>query len=72
MHIAFCVLVFVNEVHCGAILPLDLKPRGLNEDFSMSITLWLYLSLFFLAVAIGPPVNFHFWELTRLLPVMWH
>jgi len=30
--------------HSGAIPPLVVKTRGLNEDFLMSMTLWLYLS----------------------------
>jgi len=36
--------VFLNS---GAILLLVVKTKGLNEDFSMSITLWLYLSFSF-------------------------
>ena len=33
-------------LHSGAILPVVVKTRGLNEDFSMSITLWLCLFFF--------------------------
>ena len=32
-------------LHSGAIPPVVVKTRGLNEDFSMPITLWLYLSI---------------------------
>jgi len=35
-------------LHSGAIPPVVVKTRGLNQDFSMSITLWLYLSFSFL------------------------
>jgi len=38
---------FFTLLHSGAIPPVVVKTRGLNEDFSMSITLWLYLSFSF-------------------------
>jgi len=38
--------VFQLLVHSDAISLLVVKTRGLNEDFSMSVTLWLYKSFF--------------------------
>ena len=38
--------LLLTLLHSGAILPLVLKTGGLNEDFFMLITLWLYLSFF--------------------------
>jgi len=39
----FSASLVLTLVHCGAVPPLVVKTRGLNEDFSMSIiTLWLY------------------------------
>jgi len=40
------LLFTIILLHSGAIPPVVVKTRGLNEDFSMSITLWLYLSFF--------------------------
>jgi len=34
-------------LYSGAIPPVVVKTRELNEEFSMSITLWLYLSFSF-------------------------
>ena len=42
----FSASLLLTLVDSGAIPPLVVKTRGLNEDFSMSITLWLYLSFF--------------------------
>jgi len=39
----FSASLLLTLLHSGAIPPLVVKTRGLNEDFSMSITLWLYL-----------------------------
>ena len=36
------LLFTITLLHSGAISPVVVKTRGLNEDFSMSITLWLY------------------------------
>jgi len=43
----FSASLLLSLLHSGAIPPL-VKTRGLNEDFSMSITLWLYFLLFFM------------------------
>ena len=43
----FSASLLLTLVDSGAIPPLVVKTRGLNEDFSMSITLWLYLSFSF-------------------------
>jgi len=40
----FSASLLLTLLHSGAIPPLVVKTRGLNEDFSMLITLWLYLS----------------------------
>ena len=42
----FSASLLFTLLHSGAIPPVVVKTRGLNEDFSMSITLWLYLSFF--------------------------
>jgi len=42
----FSASLLLILLHSGAIPPLVVKTRGLNEDFSISITLWLYLSFF--------------------------
>jgi len=43
----FSASLLFTLVHSGAITPLVVKTKGLNEDFSRLITLWLYLSFFF-------------------------
>jgi len=40
----FSASLLFTLLQSGAIPPVVVKTRGLNEDFSMSITLWLYLS----------------------------
>jgi len=40
----FSASVLLTLLHSGAIPPVVVKTRGSNEDFSMSITLWLCLS----------------------------
>jgi len=58
-------------VNSGAIPPL-VKTRGLNEDFSMSITIWLYLSSFLFHVVIRfsqlfkPKFGYHWNLLSRM------
>ena len=47
---SFSASLLLTLLHSGAIPPLVVKTRGLNEDFSMSITLWLHLSFFSLHV----------------------
>jgi len=42
----FSASLLFTLLHSGAILPVVVKTSGLNEDFSMSITLRLYLSFF--------------------------
>ena len=42
----FSASLLFTLLHSGAVLPVVVKTRGFNEDFSMSITLWLYLSFF--------------------------
>jgi len=42
----FSASLLFTLLHSGAIPQVVVKTRGLNEDFSMSITLWLYLSFF--------------------------
>jgi len=43
----FSASLLFTLLHSGAIPPVVVKTRGLNEDFSLSITLWLYLSFSF-------------------------
>ena len=38
----FSASLLFTLLHSGAIPPVVVKTRGLNEDISMSITLWLY------------------------------
>ena len=45
----FSASLFFTLLHSGAIPPVVVKTRGLNEDFSISITLW-FLLLFMLSV----------------------
>jgi len=40
----FSASLLFTLLHSGAIPPVVVKTSGLNEDFSMSITFWLYLS----------------------------
>ena len=43
----FSASLLLTLLHSGAIPPVVVKTRGLNEDFSISISLWLiYPSLF--------------------------
>ena len=41
----FSASILFTLLHSGAIPPIVMKTRSLNEDFSISITLWLYFSL---------------------------
>ena len=41
----FSASLLLTLLHSGAIPPLVVKTRGLNEDFSLSITVWLYLTV---------------------------
>ena len=38
----FSASLLFTLLHSGATSPVVVKTRGLNEDFSTSITLWLY------------------------------
>jgi len=44
---AFFSQFLLTLVHSGAIPPHAVNTRGLNKDFSMSVTLWLYLPFLF-------------------------
>ena len=44
----FSASLLLTPLHFGAIPPLVVKTRELNEEFSMSITLWLYSTYPFL------------------------
>jgi len=46
--IFFLPVFLFRLLHSGVIPPVVVKTRVLNEDFSMSITLWLYLLLILL------------------------
>ena len=54
----FFASLLLTVLHSGAIPPLVVKTRGLNEDFSMSITLWLYFSSLFHVVGRSLLVTF--------------
>jgi len=49
----FSTSLLLTLLHSGAIPTLVVKTRGLNEDFLMSITLWLYLSILSLFFIVG-------------------
>jgi len=38
----FSASLLLTLIHSSAIPPLVVKTRGLNEEFSVSITFWLY------------------------------
>jgi len=62
----FSASLLFTLVHSGVIPPVVVKTRGLNEDFSMSITLWLYINRHLMIFSVG--VEQIVFSCTRTLP----
>jgi len=54
----FSASLLLTLLHSGAIPPVAVRTKGLNEDFSMSITLLLYLSFSFSCCWYGSAKDF--------------
>jgi len=58
------------RINTQLLITLDISVLGLWKSCKNILIVWCWA--YFLAVAIGPPADLHFWKLIHSPPIMWH